>query len=67
MLSPVLKVSFLLSSKTEFKFSTQTGSIGPSNTIQFLLSEVSYEHCLIAWAIIPSDQSWLIGSNEPIS
>ncbi len=62
MHSPVLKVSFLLSSRTEFKFSTQSGSIGPSKMIQFLLSEVSYEQTRMACAIMPSFQSLLIAS-----
>jgi len=34
ILSPLARVSVLLSSKTEFKFSIHTASTGPSKTIQ---------------------------------
>ena len=34
--SPFGSESFLLSSSTELRFSTHTGSIGPSSTIHFL-------------------------------
>lgn len=47
IVSPVLSVNFLLSSRTELRFSTQTGSIGPSKTIHFLLLETSIDHCRI--------------------
>ena len=40
MISPLIKQSFLLSSRTVFMFSIQTASTGPSNNIQFRSSEV---------------------------
>lgn len=57
MHSPVYRVNFLLSSSTELRFSTHSESIGPSNTIQLRLSEVSLAHILIACAMMPSFQS----------
>ena len=36
MISPLLRQSFLLSSRTVFMFSIQTASTGPSNTYHFL-------------------------------
>ena len=40
ILSPLASVSVLLSSSTEFKFSIQMASTGPSNTSQMCSPEV---------------------------
>lgn len=45
--SPFAKVSVLLSSKTEFKFSIQTASTGPSNTIQQYSSGLSCDKSIV--------------------
>lgn len=45
--SPFAKVSVLLSSKTEFKFSIQTASTGPSNTIQQYSSGLSCDRSIV--------------------
>jgi len=45
--SPFAKVSVLLSSKTEFKFSIQTASTGPSNTSQQYSSGLSCDQIIV--------------------
>lgn len=47
ILSPFANVSVLLSSKTEFKFSIQTASTGPSNTIQQYWFEDSCDYVVV--------------------
>ena len=55
MTSPLIRHSFLLSSRTVFMFSIQTASMGPSNTTHFL-SGVSVEaKSRNVFAVTPSD------------
>lgn len=69
-LSPFGKVKVLLSSKTEFRFSTHSGSISPSKTIQWLLDISPFWFEIIVLKIkvkIPSDHSRVVSSSFPNS
>lgn len=63
---PLVKQSFLLSSKTVFIFSIHTASTGPSNMTHFLsYRSASSAHFLMIMAATPSDQLFVLGSNLP--
>ena len=67
MISPLMRQSFLLSSRTVFMFSIQMASTGPSNMTHFRSGVVSTAHSRKTLARTPSCHSWLTGSNWPYS
>ena len=67
MVSPFIKQSFLLSSKTVFIFSIQSASTGPSKTINYLSVDGFVAHFLYISAKIPSVHSFETGSEKPYS
>ena len=65
IVSPVTKFSTLLSSSTELRFSTQSGSIGPSKLMIFLLELYSCACYLIIDVRAPSVHSLVFSLKEP--
>lgn len=63
-LVPLLRHSFLLSSRTVFMFSIHTASTGPSNSSHCLSGRVSCADSLKALASTPSFHSWLQGTQQ---
>ena len=55
MTSPLIRHSFLLSSRTVFMFSIQTASIGPSKMTHFLSRDVDDANSRNVFATMPSD------------
>ena len=61
----LLNLTFLLSSRTVFKFSTQVASTGPSNMIHLRVASFLTESFLNIFAKIPSVHSCESGSERP--